>query len=144
MVSSVAENDHFWRTVFLNDIRKDLAREVKNGSRTFYLGAAWGLDSGMFEDSGASSGCCLGLWCGQKTAGGVEAVQMLVDAVKQGFFLILALKWDSLGQDHGFRFADGHWGQGSLKSLVADSYGMDQHLHFGSRKRASSCRYQFA
>ena len=24
--------------------------------------------------------------------------------------------------------------QGSLKSLVADSYGMDQYLHFGSRK----------
>ena len=35
-------------------------------------------------------------------------------------------------------------GAGSLKSLVADSYGMDQRLHFGSRKRASSCRYEFA
>ena len=36
-------------------------------------------------------------------------------------------------------FCEWSLGQGSLKSLVADSYGMDQHLHFGSRKRASSC-----
>ena len=34
--------------------------------------------------------------------------------------------------------------KGSLKSLVADSYGMDQHLHFGSRKRASFGRHEFA
>ena len=35
-------------------------------------------------------------------------------------------------------------GQGCLKSLVADSLGMDQHLHFGSRKRTRSCWYEFA
>ena len=39
--------------------------------------------------------------CGAtETAGGVEAVQILVDVVTQGF-LVLALKW-TLWTDHGF------------------------------------------
>ena len=124
----------------LNDSRKDLAEE-ENGFRTFSLGAAWSFDSELFEtmvlqadvvlDSGRT-----------ETAGGVEAVQILVDAVTQGFpdsraeVASLDSPWSRFGQ----------WslGQGSLKSLVADSCGMDQHVHFGSRKRASSCRYDFA
>ena len=68
----------------LNDIRKDLAKEVKNESRTFYLGAAWDLDSELFETVVLQADVVLD--CGAtETAGGVEAVQILVDAVKQGF-----------------------------------------------------------
>ena len=71
-----------------------------------------------------------------------RAVPILVDAVKQGFS-DSRVEVDSLDRPW-FRFANGHWGRGSLKSLVADSYGMDQHSHFGSRKRASSSRHEFA
>ena len=71
-------------SVLNDDIRKDLAKDVKNGSRTFYLGAAWGLDSELFETVVLQADVVLD--CGAtETAGGVETVQILVDAVKQGF-----------------------------------------------------------
>ena len=72
-----------------NDIRKDLAKEVKMDLARF-----------IWELLGVLILNCLRQWCFQadvvldggatETAGGVEAVQILVDAVKQGF-LILAL-----------------------------------------------------
>ena len=105
------------------------------------MGAAWGLDSELFEtvvlqadvvlDGGAT-----------ETAGGVEAVQTLVDAVKQGFSDSL-VEVDSLDRPW-FRFANGHWRRALERALVADCCGMDQHLHFRSTKRASSCRHEFA
>ena len=62
---------------------------------------------------------CLRQWCfkrmlswivvRQKTAGGVEAVQILVDAVKQGFS-DSRVEVDSLDRPW-FRFAKGHWGR---------------------------------
>ena len=82
--------------------------------------------------------------CGAtETAGGVEAVQILVDAVTQ-VFVILALKWTFWADHAWLRFANGLWGRALVKSLVADSIGMDQHLHCGSRKRARSCLYELA
>ena len=48
--------------------------------------------------------------CGAtETAGGVEAVQILVDAVKQGFS-DSRVEVDSLDRPW-FRFANGHWGR---------------------------------
>ena len=74
-----------------------------------------------------------------ETAGGVEAVQILVDAVTQVFFfLTLASKW-TLWTDHGFVLL-----MVTGAGLSQESFGMDQHLHFGSTKRASSCRDEFA
>ena len=68
----------------LNDSGKHLAKEGKNGSRTFYLGAAWGVDSELFEKVVLQADVVLD--CGAtETVGGVEAVQIVVDAVKQGF-----------------------------------------------------------
>ena len=113
----------------------------KNGSRTFYLGASSGFDSELFETVVLQADAVLD--CGAtETAGGVEAAQILVVAVKQGFS-DSRVEVDSLDRPW-FCFANGHWGRASLKSLVADSYRMDQHLHFGSRKRASSCRHELA
>ena len=78
----------------------------KNGSRTFYLGAAWGLDSELFETVVLQADVVLD--CGAtETAGGVEAVQILVDAVKQGFS-DSRVEVDSLDRPW-FRFANGHW-----------------------------------
>ena len=75
--------------------------------------------------------------CGAtETAGGVEEVQILVDAVKQGFS-DSRVEVDSLDRPW-FRFSNGH------SAGLSHSYGMDQHLHFGNRKRASSCRDEFA
>ena len=75
--------------------------------------------------------------CGAtETAGGVEAVRILVDAVAQGF-LILALKW-TLWTDRGFVSPMVTW-QGSLKSLVADSLGMDRTYTLEAEKRTRSC-----
>ena len=85
-------SDHFWRL-------SGYGKGCKNGSRTFYLGAAWGFDSELFETVVLQADVVLD--CGAtETAGGVEAVQILVDAVTQGF-LILASKW-TLWTDHGF------------------------------------------
>ena len=88
-------SDHFWRQCPERQ-SKGSGKGGKKGSRTFYLGAAWGFDSELSEavdvvlDCGATD-----------TAGGVEAVQILVDAVTQGFVLSLASKW-TLWTDHGF------------------------------------------
>ena len=92
----MAENDHFWRQC-PEPHSKGSGKGCKNGSRTFYLGAAWGLDSELFETVVLQADVVLD--CGAtEPAGGVEAVQILVDAVK--YFLILALKW-TLWTDHG-------------------------------------------
>ena len=74
---------HFGRQ-FPERQSKGSGKGVKNGSRTFYLGAAWGFDSELFETVVLQADVVLD--CGAtETAGGVEAVQILVDAVKQGF-----------------------------------------------------------
>ena len=67
-----------------------------------------------------------------ETACGVEVVQILVGAVAQGF-PDSRVEVDSLDRPW-FRFATWSLVKASLESLVADSLGMDQHLHFGSRK----------
>ena len=120
----------------MNDIRKDLAKEVK-------------IDLARFirELLGVLILNCLKQWFLKRMLSWIVVRQKQLvesrqlDAVKQGF-LILALKW-TLWTDHGSVLLM-VTGAGTLKSLVADSYGMDQHLHFGSRKRASSCRHEFA
>ena len=56
----------------------------ENGSRTFYLGAAGSFDSELFETVVLQADVVLD--CGAtETAGGVEALQILGDAVTQGF-----------------------------------------------------------
>ena len=69
-------------------------------------------------------------------------MQILVDAVKQGFS-DSRVEVDSLDRPW-FRFANGHWGRALTRVWLLTPNGMDQHLHFGSRKRASSCWYEFA
>ena len=96
----------------LNDIRKDLAREVKMDLARFI----WELLGGLILN-------CLRQWCfkrmlswivvRQKQAGGVEAVQILADAVKQGFSDSL-VEVDSLDRPW-FRFASGHGGRALLR-----------------------------
>ena len=89
---------HFWRQC-PEQQSQGSGKGGKDGSRTFYLGAAWGFDSELFGTVVLQADVVLD--CGAtETAGGVEAVQILVDAVKQGF-LILASKW-TLWIDHGF------------------------------------------
>ena len=64
---------------------KGCGKGGKNGSRAFYLGAAWGFDSELFETVALQADVVLD--CGAtETAGGVEAVQILVDAVDTRFF----------------------------------------------------------
>ena len=78
-------SDHFWRQCPERH-SKGSGKGGTNGSRTFYLGAAWVFDSELFETVVLQADVVLD--CGAtETAGGVEAVQMLVDAVTQGFFL---------------------------------------------------------
>ena len=89
-------SDHSWRQC----PERHLAR--------FIWELLGGFDSELFEtvvlqadvvlDSGAT-----------ETAGGVEAVQILVDAVKQGFS-DSRVEVDSLDRPW-FRFANGHWGR---------------------------------
>ena len=106
-VSSVAEVIISGHSV-LKDSRKDLAKEVKNGSRTFYMGASWSFDSELFETVVLEADVVLD--CGAtEPAGGVEAVQILVDAVTQGF-PDSRVEVDSLDRPW-FRFANGHWGR---------------------------------
>ena len=72
------------------------------------MGAAWGLDSELFETVVLQADVVLD--CGAtETAGGVEAVQSLVDAVKQGFS-DSRVEVDSLDRPR-FRFANGHRGR---------------------------------
>ena len=68
----------------------------------------WGFDSELFETVVLQADVVLD--CGAtETAGGVEAVQILVDAVKQGFS-DSRVEVDSLDRPW-FRFANGHWGR---------------------------------
>ena len=86
--------------------RKDPAKGGTNGSRTFYLGAAWNFDSELFETVVFQADVVLD--CGAtESAGGVEAAQILVDAVTQGF-PDPRVEVDSLDRPW-FRFANGHW-----------------------------------
>ena len=63
---------------------------MTNRTRTFYLGAARSCGPELFEAAVHQTDVVLD--CGAtKTAGGVEAVQILVDAVTQSF-LNLSLK----------------------------------------------------
>ena len=99
------------------------------------------FDSKLFETVVLQADVVLD--CGAtETAGGVEAVQILVDAVKQGFS-DSRVEVDSLDRPW-FRFANGHWGRALSRVWLLTPMGWDQHLHFGSRKRASSCRHEFA
>ena len=92
-------SDHFWRQC-LERQSKGSGKGGKKESRTFYLGAAWGFDSELSEAVVLQADVVLD--CGATdTAGGVEAVQILVDAVTQGCVLNLASKWTSLDR-HGF------------------------------------------
>ena len=105
------------------------------------MGAAWSFDSELFETVVLQADVVLE--CGAtETAGGVEAVQILVDAVTQSFPDSSA-EVDSLDSPL-VSFCQWSLVQGSLKSMVADSLGMDQHLHFGSRKRTRSFLFEFA
>ena len=98
---------HFWRQCPERQSQGS-AKGGKDGSRTFYLGAAWGFDSELFGTVVLQADVVLD--CGAtETAGGVEAVQILVDAVKQGFS-DSRVEVDSLDRPW-FRFANGHWGR---------------------------------
>ena len=78
-------------------------------------------------------------FCGAtETAGGVEAVQVMVVSVSQGF-RDSCVEVNSLNRPCRLSRE-----QGSLKRLVADFLGMDQHLHFGSTQGACSCWYESA
>ena len=106
-VSSVAEVIISGDSV-LNDSPKDLAKEVIMDLALSFLGAAWSFDSELFETGVLQADVVLD--CGAKeTAGGVEAVQILVDAVTQGF-PDSRVEVDSLDRPW-FRFAYGHWGR---------------------------------
>ena len=99
-------SDHFWRQCPERQ-SKGSGKGGENGSRTFYLGAAWSFDSKLFETVVLQADVVL--VCGAtETAGGVEAVQFLVDAVTQGF--PDSRQVDSLDSPW-FRFATGHWGR---------------------------------
>ena len=106
-------SDHFWRQCPERQ-PKGSGKGGKNGSRTFYLGAAWSFDSELFETVVLQADVVLD--CGAtETAGGVEAVQILVDAVTQGF-PDSRVEVDSLDRPR-FRLANGHWG----RALSSDS-----------------------
>ena len=112
-------NDHFWRQCSERH-SKGSGKGGKNGSRTFYLGAVWGLDSELFETVVLQADVVLD--CGAtETAGGVEAVQILVDAVKQGFSNS-RVEVDSLDRPW-FRFANGHWGRALSRVWLLTSMG---------------------
>ena len=104
-VSSVAEVITSGDSV-LNDSRKGSGKGSRNGSRTFYLGAAWSFYSELFETVVLQADVVLD--CGAtETAGGVEAGQMLVDSVTPGF-PDSRVEVDSLDRPW-FRFVEGHW-----------------------------------
>ena len=96
-------SDHFWRQC-LERHSKGSGKGGKNGSRTFYLGAAWGLDSELFETVVLQADVVLD--CGAtETAGGVEAVRS-----ETRFFSDSRVEVYSLDRPW-FRFANGHWGR---------------------------------
>ena len=95
----------FWRQCPKRQ-SKGSGKGSKNGSRTFSLGAAWSFDSELFETVLPQADVVLD--CGAtETAGGVKTVQILVDAVTQGF-PDSRVEVDSLDRPW-FRFANGHW-----------------------------------
>ena len=98
-------SDHFWRQC-PEQQSKVSGKGGKNESRTFYFGAAWSFGSELFETVVLQADVVLDCG-GTETAGGVEAVQILVDAVKQGFS-DSRVEVDSLDRPW-FRFANGHW-----------------------------------
>ena len=76
-------SDHFWRQCPERH-SKGSGKGGKHRSHTFSLGAAWDLDSELFETVVLQADVVLD--CGAtETTGGPEAVQILVDAVNQGF-----------------------------------------------------------
>ena len=75
--------DHFWRQCPERH-SKGSGKGGKNGSRTFHLGAAWSFDSELFETVVLQADVVLDFGA-TETAGGVAAVQILVDVVTQGF-----------------------------------------------------------
>ena len=129
-------SDHFWRQCPERQ-SEGSGKGGKNGSRTFYLGAAWGLDSELFETVVLQTDVVLD--CGAtETAGGVEAVQILVVAVKQGFS-------DSrVGVDYldrpWFRFVNSHWGRALSRVWLVTPMGLISIYTL----ETSSCRYVFA
>ena len=99
-------SDHIW-TQCPERKSKGSGKGGKNGSRTFYyLGAAWGFDSELFETVVLQADVVLDC-VATETAGGVQAVRILVDAVTQGFS-DSRVEVDSLDRPW-FRFANGHW-----------------------------------
>ena len=98
-------SDHFWRQCPERQSKRS-GKGCQNGSRTFYLGAAWGFDSELFETVVLQADVVLD-YGATETAGGVEAVQIL--AVKKGFS-DSRVEVDSLDIPW-FRFANGHWGR---------------------------------
>ena len=139
LVSSVAEVVISGDSV-VNDSRKDLAKEVKMDIARF-----------TWEPHGVLILNCLRQLCFKLMLSWIVERQKQLVVSKQcrfwlmlyhKIFLILALKW-TLWTDHGFVLPM-VTEQGYFKSLIADSLGMDQHLHFGCGKRARSCRYELS
>ena len=92
----------------LNDIRKDLAKEVNTDLALSTWEPRGVFDSELFETVVLQADVVL--YCGAtETAGGVEAVQILVDAVTQGFS-DSRVEVDSLDRSW-FRFSNGYWGR---------------------------------
>ena len=115
---------HFWRQ-YPESQSRGSGKGCESESRTFYLGATWSFDSELFEQLCFKAGVVLD--CGAtETAGGVEAVQILVDAVTQGF-PDSRVEVDSLDRPW-FRFANGHWVRALSRVW---HHGLDQHLHCG-------------
>ena len=92
---------HFWRQCSERQCKRSGKRR-KNGSRTFYLGAAWSFDSELFETVVLQADVAL-------DCGATETACGLVDAVTQGF-PHSRVEVDSLERPR-IRFANGHWGR---------------------------------
>ena len=67
-------------------------------------------------------------------------MQILVDALKQGFSGS-RVEVDSLDRPW-FRFANGHWGRALSRVWLLTPMGWISSMHFGCRKRASSCWFE--
>ena len=88
------------------------------------------LQADVVLDSGAT-----------ETAGGVEAVQILVDAVTQSF-PDSRVEVDSLDRPW-FRFVNGHWSKALSRVWLLTPLGwITIYLHSGSRKLARPCQFQ--
>ena len=76
------------------------------------------------------------------TAGGVEAVQILVNALTSGF-PDSRVKVDSL-DCVWFRFAKGHWGRALSRVWLLTPLGWIRIYTLEPEKRARCCGYEFA